>query len=106
MPGLIDVAAYLPEGLAGADAVRAEALGLARRMLDYQMADGNWHCMVHEPQSDPESSTPAFMASAFFRGMALCILPVTEFAEPAERACRAMEANLGDDGNLKGFRRP
>lgn len=100
--GLIDVAAYLPEGLAGAEAVRAEALRLARRMLDYQLADGNWHCMVHEPQSGPESSTAAFMATAFFRGMALGILPVAEFAEPAERAYRAMEANLDDDGNLMG----
>ncbi len=100
--GLIDVADYLPDGQTGAEAVRAEALRLARRMLDYQLADGNWHCMVHEEESGPESSTAAFMATAFFRGMTLGILPAAEFAGPAERAYRAMEANLDQDGNLLG----
>lgn len=100
--GLIDVAEYLRPGLAGADAVRDEALRLARRMRDYQLADGNWYCMVHERESGPESSTAAFMATAFFRGMRQGILPVAEFAEPAERAYRAMEANLDADGNLMG----
>ena len=96
--GLIDVAEYL----ADADAVRAEALRLARRMLDYQLADGNWWSLVHEPKSGPESSTAAFMATAFFRGMSLGLLPVATFAEPAERAYRAMEANLDAAGNLMG----
>lgn len=100
--GLIDVAEYLPAGLAGSHTVKSEALRLARRMLDYQLADGNWYCMVHEPESGPESSTAAFMATAFFRGMTQGILPEAEFAEPAERAYRAMEANLDENGNLLG----
>lgn len=100
--GLIDVAGFLPDGMAGAADVRAEALRLARRMLDYQLPDGNWHCMVHEPRSGPESSTAAFMATAFFRGMTQGLLPEAEFAAPAERAYRAMEANLDADGNLLG----
>jgi len=100
--GLIDVAEYLRHGLSGADDVRAEALRLARRMLDYQLPDGNWYCMVHEEASGPESSTAAFMATAFFRGMKQGIFPVAEFSEPAERAYRAMEANLDAEGNLMG----
>lgn len=92
--GPIDVAEYLPNGPAGAIGVMAEALRLARRMLDFQLPDGNWHCMVHEPLSGPESFTAALMATAFFRGVHLGLLPVAEFAGPAEQAYRAMEANL------------
>jgi unsaturated rhamnogalacturonyl hydrolase len=96
--GLLDVS----EHVAGADDVRAEALRLARQMLVFQQPDGNWHCMVHEAESGPESSTAAFMATAFFRGMRLGLLPESEFADPAERAYRAMERNLDADGNLLG----
>lgn len=96
--GLLDVAALLP----GAAEVHAEALRLARRMLGYQLPDGHWWSLVHEPRSGPESSTAAFMATAFFRGMGLGVLPEGEFAEPAERAYRAMEARLDAEGNLLG----
>lgn len=100
--GLIDVAEHLSERLAGASDIREEALRLARQMLDYQLPDGNWYCMVHEAESGPESSTAAFMATAFFRGMSLGLLPVQEFERPAERAYCAMEANLDAEGNLLG----
>lgn len=100
--GLLDVAHYVPGDIAGADTVKAEALALARRMLDYQCGDGNWFCMVHEPKSGPESSTAAFMATAFYRGMKIGLLPTDEFTEPAERAFLAMSKNLDADGNLLG----
>lgn len=100
--GLVDVAEYLPSDMPGAQTIRAEALRLGRRMLEYQLSDGNWYSMVHEPASGPESSTAAFMATAFFRGMTLGLLPTAEFAAPAERAYRAMEACLDAYGNLTG----
>ncbi|WP_026381798.1 glycoside hydrolase family 88 protein [Afifella pfennigii] len=100
--GLIDVAEHLSATQRGAEEVRAETLRLARLMLDWQLDDGNWWSLVHEPKSGPESSTAAFMACAFFRGMSLGLLPQSEFAEPAERAYRAMEANLDANGNLLG----
>ncbi|MFV2035540.1 MAG: glycoside hydrolase family 88 protein [Halocynthiibacter sp.] len=100
--GLLDVAHYVSDGHAGVDEVKAEALSLAQRMLDYQLDDGNWHCMVHEAKSGPESSTTAFMETAFYRGMKSGYLPVDEFEEPAERAFGAMVENLDADGNLMG----
>lgn len=100
--GLLDVAHYVPSDAEGASEVRAEALALARRMLDYQLPDGNWYSMVHEEESGPESSTAPFMATAFFRGMKNGLLPIEEFAEPAERAYKAMLANLDEHGNLTG----
>jgi unsaturated rhamnogalacturonyl hydrolase len=100
--GLLDVAHYVPTETEGVVDVSAEALALARRMLTYQLEDGNWHCMVHEERSGPESSTAAFMATAFYRGINMGLLPDTEFREPADRAFNAMLANLDKDGNLMG----
>ncbi|MTI15906.1 hypothetical protein E1162_01485 [Rhodobacteraceae bacterium RKSG542] len=100
--GLLDVAKLAPKTCRDWDRVKTEALELARTMLRYQLEDGNWHCLVHEPRSGPESSTAAFMASAFYRGMACGILPREEFEEPAARAFKAMVGNLDAEGNLQG----
>lgn len=99
--GLLDVAVLAPD-TGGADTIAAEALRLAHRMIDTQLPDGHWHAMVHEPRSGPESSTSAFMATAFYRGMRAGILPESDFAEPADRAWRAMRGCLDDRGNLLG----
>lgn len=56
--GLIDVAGFLPGGMAGAADVRAEALRLARRMLDYQLPDGNWHCKAMSRVPAPKALLP------------------------------------------------
>jgi len=99
--GLLDVAHHLPNA-DRVDEVRHEAVRLARTMLGYQLEDGNWHCMVHEPRSGPESSTAAFMATAFYRGMAHGLLDPSEFLAPAKKAYAAMCENLDKDGNLLG----
>jgi unsaturated rhamnogalacturonyl hydrolase len=100
--GLLDVAECLGEEVEGHRQVELEAVALARAMLGYQLPDGNWYSLVHEPRSGPESSTAAFMATAFFRGMKSGLLQPAEFAEPAERAYQAMKANLDQEGNLTG----
>lgn len=100
--GLLDVADYLDASVDGRKDVEIAALALARTMLGYQLPDGNWHSLVHEARSGPESSTAAFMATAFFRGMTSGLLPEDEFSEPAERAFAAMKANLDSEGNLTG----
>jgi unsaturated rhamnogalacturonyl hydrolase len=71
-------------------------------MRGFQRADGNWWAMVHEPASGPESSTAAFMATAFYRGIRLGVLDPAHFRAPADRAFAAMSANLDAEGNLQG----
>jgi unsaturated rhamnogalacturonyl hydrolase len=71
-------------------------------MRRWQLGDGNWWAMVHEPDSGPESSTAAFMACAFYRGIKLGVLPAGDFREAADRAFAAMSANLDAEGNLQG----
>lgn len=100
--GLMDVIEYAARSTPRYGEVIERALGLARAMLSFQLADGSWWAMVHEPQSGPESSTAAFMATAFFRGMRLGVLPASSFAEPAERAFAAMQKNVNEEGLLLG----
>ena len=100
--GLLDVAKYVPADTPGLDKVKTQALLLARSMLGYQLDDGNWYSLVQEPGSGPESSTAAFMATAFYRGIQQNLLSRDEFAEPADRAFQAMLKNLDAEGNLTG----
>lgn len=100
--GLIDVAEYADAATPRHAEVVAAVQDLASRMLNYQQADGNWYALAHEPRSGAESSTAAFMATAFYRGIALGLLPAERFREPADRAYAAMWKNLDSEGNLKG----
>jgi unsaturated rhamnogalacturonyl hydrolase len=100
--GLIDVVEYASKSSSRHDEVVRRARGVAEAMLRYQLADGNWWAMVHEPESGPESSTAAFMACAFYRGIRLGILPSETFRPAADRAYDAMLSNLDKDGNLQG----
>jgi len=100
--GLIDVAEHADPASARYGEVVANVAELAHGMLNWQLPDGNWWAMVHEPDSGPESSTAAFMACAFYRGIRLGLLPADTFREPADRAYAAMLANLDEDGNLQG----
>ncbi|CCO46268.1 putative Glycosyl hydrolase [Vibrio nigripulchritudo SOn1] len=99
--GLLDVAHYASH-VEGANTVKEQAQQLARKMLEFQLPDGNWYAMIHEERSGPESSTAAFMATAFFRGMKAGILDHETFEKPADLAFEAMVKNLDNDGNLMG----
>ncbi|MEO8758862.1 MAG: glycoside hydrolase family 88 protein [Devosia sp.] len=100
--GLIDVAEHADKAARRYDEVRRNAQELAEAMLKWQLPDGNWWAMVHEPDSGPESSTAAFMAGAFYRGIRLGLLPAATFRAAADRAYDAMLANLDAEGNLQG----
>lgn len=100
--GLIDVATGCPPETPRHGEIVAEALRLSRAMLRWQRPDGHWWCLAHDPRSGPESSTAAFMATAFYRGMRAEILPPAEFEEPARRALGATLAAMDDNGVLQG----
>jgi unsaturated rhamnogalacturonyl hydrolase len=100
--GLIDVAEYADRTPSRYGEVVRRARDLAEAMRKWQLPDGNWWAMVHEPESGPESSTAAFMACAFYRGVSLGILPAETFRPAADKAYDAMLANLDENGNLQG----
>lgn len=100
--GLLDVVAHADKATPRYGEVVQKANALAAAMLRFQLDDGNWWAMVHEPESGAESSTAAFMATAFYRGIRLGVLDAGTFREPADRAFAAMSANLDAEGNLQG----
>jgi unsaturated rhamnogalacturonyl hydrolase len=100
--GLLDVALACPEGTPNLPEVKSEALRLARAMLPFQRDDGHWWCLAHDTRSGPETSTAAFMATAFLRGMRTGLLPSNEFAEPARQALAAVQATVDDAATLRG----
>lgn len=64
------------------DAVNRErieeaARRLAAAMRDGQRPDGHWYTVAHDETSGDETSTAAFMATAFMRGMRMGYLDVT-----------------------------
>jgi len=100
--GLLDVATLSPVGTMGLDAVVDAASALADVMLGYQRDDGHWFNMVHEPRSGEESSTAAFMATAFYRGMRRGLLDPSRFLPAADASYQAMLGKLDDNGDYRG----
>lgn len=99
--GLIDVVEHADKATPRFGEVVKKAQDLSEAMRGFQLEDGNWWAMVHEPDSGPESSTAAFMATAFYRGIRLGILPERLFRPAADKAYDAMYANLDEQGNLQ-----
>lgn len=100
--GLIDVIEHADRSTPRYDEVVKRAQDLSEAMRRFQLEDGNWWAMVHEPESGAESSTAAFMATAFYRGLRLGLLPTALFRPAADRAYDAMYRNLDEQGNLQG----
>ncbi|MFN8518131.1 MAG: glycoside hydrolase family 88 protein [Chloroflexota bacterium] len=103
--GLLDVVGQLDASgveVAGRDAVARAALELATAMVARQREDGHWHAMVDEPASGDETSTAAFMAAGFHRGVALGVLPAGVFLPAGERAWSATVRAIDGSGLLTG----
>jgi unsaturated rhamnogalacturonyl hydrolase len=71
-------------------------------MARFQRPDGAWWAVAQEPASGDESSTAAFMATAFRRGAESGLLEAGVFMPAGERAWEATLSTLGDDGVLAG----
>jgi unsaturated rhamnogalacturonyl hydrolase len=99
--GLLDVAA-LTSGEAGGDGILAAVRSLAEAMLALQRPDGAWFAVVDRPESGDETSTAAFMAAGFRRGIALDVLDEARFGPAADRAWDATWRAVDEDGLLTG----
>lgn len=100
--GLLDVVALVDHDRPGRVELAGHALALADAMVRRQRDDGGWNAVVQLPASGDETSTAAFMAVAFHRGIALGVLPVEPFAPAGERAWAATRGALDETGLLAG----
>lgn len=100
--GLLDVLEQLPAGHPGRPRLADAARTLAEAMASLQRPDGSWWAVAQEPGSGPESSTAAFMAVAFARGVTMGLLPAEVFLPAGGQAWAATREALGEDGVLAG----
>lgn len=98
--GLLDTLALVEAGDGNRPALVDRAAALAEAMRGFQLADGSWPALAHRPDSGPEASTAAFMATAFWRGIGLGVLAADRFEEPAERAWQATVLRIDEGGHL------
>jgi unsaturated rhamnogalacturonyl hydrolase len=100
--GLLDVVEFTDAATVGRDRIVEAVVQLAEAMLRTQHPDGGWAAIAQRPESGEETSTAAFMATAFWRGIALGVLDHARFGVAAERAWSATWAAVDDDGLLTG----
>jgi len=98
--GLLDVLEGLPHEHPARPRLVTSARLLADAMAGLQLSDGSWWAVAQEPASGPESSTAAFMAAAFPRGIELGVLPEEPFRSAGHRAWDATLAHLDASGAL------
>jgi unsaturated rhamnogalacturonyl hydrolase len=100
--GLLDVIELTDDGLAGRAEVAAAARSLGEAMLRLQRPDGSWPAVVDRPDSGDETSTAAFMAAGFRRGIELGVLDAARFGPAATLAWAATWRAVDGDGLLTG----
>ncbi len=100
--GMLDVIEYTDSGEPGRDELIERSRRLAETMRVLQRDDGHWWAVAHEPASRDETSTAAFMALAFGRGIELGVLDAISFTPALSKAWAAAWAAVDDRGALTG----
>jgi unsaturated rhamnogalacturonyl hydrolase len=97
--GLLDVLRYLPASHAGRGRIEESLRSLCRALAETQLPSGAWGALANEPSSRPESSTAAFVATGFARGIGAGLLD-DSYRPRAQAAWESTIAHLGADGLL------
>lgn len=83
--GLLDLLNFVPDTHPARHELLDAARSLAHALAGLQREDGGWYAVVSDPGSGDESSTAAFAAAGFARGVSKGFFG-DEFLEPARRA--------------------
>jgi unsaturated rhamnogalacturonyl hydrolase len=101
MLGLIDTLTYLPPDHRARIPLQASLLRLADRVAALQDSSGGWRTVMTDPDAPLETSSAAFAAAAFARGVRLGLL-APRFAVNAARAWGFAWSHVDDGGVLIG----
>jgi rhamnogalacturonyl hydrolase YesR len=97
--GLTEVLSRLPDK----HPARAGLMAVYRRQMaelpHHQSPDGSWRQVIDEPGAYREETATAMLMVAMARGLRLGWLDKS-YAQPIERAWRALAAHVNDDGTL------
>jgi unsaturated rhamnogalacturonyl hydrolase len=99
--GMADTLELLPEAHPGRAGAIRDFTRLAEAVRNAQDPSGFWRTLLDQREVYLEASTAAFFGAAFVKGIRLGLLG-QEFAEPAERAWRAMLNNIDEAGSFFG----
>lgn len=100
--GLLDVLSELPEEVDRRAELAERARRLADALVERQRRDGHWFAVANDEESGDETSTAAFAAAAFRRGIRLGILEAERVARPAALAWDAAWRAADEHGVLTG----
>jgi unsaturated rhamnogalacturonyl hydrolase len=99
--GLLDLIERLPQAHPSYPELRSALLRLADALAGLQLADGSWRTVASDPASPPETSTSAFAAAGFAKGVLLGLLDGS-FEDRARRAWHDAWSNVDERGVLTG----
>lgn len=99
--GMADTLELLSRDHSGRTRAVQDFQRLAHAVRHAQDQSGFWRTLIEEREVYLEASTAAFFGAAFLKGMRLGLLG-QEFAEPSERAWKAMLSRIDDDGSFYG----
>lgn len=100
--GLLDLIQQVQVDSERLKAISGVVLRLANSLRESQRPDGHWSAVVNERASGDETSTAAFVAAGFWKGIELGILEQDHFGPAACKAWEATLRSLTDDGVLSG----
>jgi unsaturated rhamnogalacturonyl hydrolase len=99
--GLVDLIELLPPGSHGGQQLIREFDNLCRSVVALQDASGFWRTLLEDSEANLETSTAAFFGAVFSKGRRLGLLG-ENYAEPCERAWRALLSRIDDEGGAFG----
>ena len=99
--GTLDVLEHLPTDDPRRAEIEHRFSRIAAGLRDHQRADGGWRAVVDDPAAESETSTSAFAAIAFLRGVRQGLLPA-EFTDDGLRAWEHALRHVDGSGMLTG----
>jgi hypothetical protein len=97
--GLTEVLSRLPDKHPACAGLMAVYRRQMAALLRHQSPDGSWRQVIDEPGAYREETATAMLMVAMARGLRLGWLDKS-YAQPIERAWRALAAHVNDDGTL------
>jgi unsaturated rhamnogalacturonyl hydrolase len=100
--GILDSLDAIPRERPEFQRLSATFRGVSERLLPLQDESGFWHTILHNRQSYLETSTAAFFAASFDKGIRLGFLDEDRFGPSADRALRALLSRIEESGDVIG----